>query len=609
MADKLPEIVAKVRRDFDEDSKHHDIWARKVDRWYRAYRGAYEDQRDRAKWRSDVHPPYLLQIVETLCSGLMDTNPRWAVKPRPKAASEQEIVSLREGAKQLELLLSYQRDVDGMVLKQRQHRLQGLIAGLSVWKTYWQYEEKVETRQETEVNYFTGERYEREYQRVLPIRDDPCVDVVDVRDFIWPESAISLEAAPRVHHRTWMTYERLKELEKAGYFKNVDQLKETRDSQSVDQSTREQGVFDVDRTRGRIEVIEHWIDSGKRVVTIANSNVLLADRPNPFKHGKYPFVTCGPIPDLFRIPGISVVELVEDLQRMVWDLQRQRLDNLELLNNVIILEPENSLVSDNVFAPGERWLVEAADNAPSVMEMPTFPAEVTLQAEQMMKADIQGVPGASPALLGQADSTEQTATEVSLMANLAQRRLSSQKQQFTVADVRVAEQWIELNRQFLTEPRYVAIVGKDGEEGWELINPDSFREGQFAISIEQMDESLIRQERLAETQARLQVALAAIGPMAAIGQPLNMRAFVDDVLDAAGIQDKQRYYSATPQPGGALMGQGGPGGQPQPGISPGAAGITAPQATDMNSPSNPMSQSPMAMMSRLLSMQGGPANA
>lgn len=603
MAEKTPEIVARCQADFADDLKHHDNWARCVDKWYAAWRGAFEDTRDRAKWRSQVHPPYLLQIVETLASGLSDPNPRWKVKPRPKAADLNQIMRDRDAAKQMETLLTYQREVDGMVLKQRQHRLQGLIAGLTVWKTYWRYEDELRTVKRQVPDEFGYGMVEYESEERLPVIDDPCVDVVDVRDFIWPESARSIETSPRLHHRVFMHLDKLKEMEKAGYYRNVSKLSETRDSNAdTALANREQDLFQTDRTKGLVEVVEHWIDHGKRVVTIANRNVLLSDRPNPFRHGRYPFVGCSPIPELFRIAGVSVVELVNDLQEMVWNLQRQRLDNLEILNNLILLVPQEGLQTDYTFAPGEQWLVEAQDNAPKVLEMPEFPAAVSLQAEQMLKADIQGVPGASPALLGQTDAIEQTATEVSLMANLAQRRLAAQKQQFTVADIRVAEQWIELNRQFLTEPRYVAIVGPDGDEGWELIDPDQFRDGQFAITVEQQDESLIRQERLAEASSRYQIALAGAPVHAAIQQPLNMQAFLDDVLEAAGVQDKQRYYSAQPQP--VASGQA----PAQAPMGPAPEGVSAPQATDMNAPSNPFSQSPVAAMSRMLSMNGGPAN-
>ena len=46
-------------------------------------------------------------------------------------------------------------------------------------------------------------------------------------------------------------------------------------------SIREEGLFQVDRTKGRIKVVEHWIDNGKRVVTIANDNVLWRGRVAP----------------------------------------------------------------------------------------------------------------------------------------------------------------------------------------------------------------------------------------------------------------------------------------------------------------------------------------
>lgn len=608
MAEKLPDIVAKCRKWYEEDRKHHENWSRKVDRWYKAYRGEYEDAREASAWRSNSHPRYLLQVVDTLASGLSDSNPNWKIRPRPKSSDPGTIERLKEGSGQVSDLLRYQREIDGMVLKQHQHRLQGLIAGLSVWKVYWEYQEVVETK----IRPLYGEYGEQvgveEYEERLPVRDDPCVVVVDVRDFFWPESATSIENAPRLHHRTYMTYEQMK---RKGY-KNIEQFEDKEATESGDQtSSREQESHQSDRTKGRIEVIEHWIEGGKRVVTVAEGSVLLSDRSNPFKHGRYPFVACAPIPELFRVPGISVVEIVEDLQKAVWKFQRQREDNLEILNNSIIMHPEGGLQSmeDRVFAPGEQWLIEAADNAPTALELPTYPADISLQAEQMLKADIQAIPGASPALMGQTEGVEQTATEISLTSNLAQRRLAKMKQQFTVADVKVGELWIELNRQFLKEPRWVAVVGKDGDEGWSLIHPEIWDAGDFAIQVEQMDESLIRQERQAEAQSRLQVILTALPAAAAIGIPINLKAYIDDILEASGVQDKERYWSAAPQPAGMLQGGQPPQGPPGAGAPAPGADQTAPQAFDQSSPSNAFSQSPQAMLSRLLSQGGGPSNA
>lgn len=576
--DQRPDTLIQAVKGFDEDRKHHDLWIAKVEGWYRAWRGILNETSQANDWHSKQHPPYLLQIIETLCAGVIDPNPRWRVKPRPKLAEQQQIVAAETGARTLQWLLDYQRAQDRLALKQRTHRLQGLIAGLTVWKTYWRLEE---TGDQTNV-------------------DDPCAEVVDVRDFIWHEAARTVPDALRITHRVWAHYDDLLDLQRQGVYENVEQLNETRDFAS-EHSNREQGLFSADRSKDMVEVLECWVDQGQRVVTVGNRNVLLRERDNPFRHGHYPFVACSPIPDLFRIPGVSTVELVADLQEMLWTLQNQRLDNLEIINNAIIkLRDDVSDPNGFVFAPGEQWLVPD-DKAATILEMPTFPAEVSLVAENMIKADIQNIPGASPALQGQSETSQQTATEISLLTNLAQRRLAAEKFQFTLADIEVGRHWIELNQQFLTEPRYIAVVGPGGEQSWQQIHPDTFTDIDYDIVIDQMDESLIRQERLAEAQARFQVAIAAAPVMAAVRQPLNMKAFLEDYLDAADVQDKEKYFSATPQQ--LPMSQNGA----PPASSP--AGVSAPQATDINSPSNQFSQSPVAAMQQMLATSGGPVNA
>lgn len=611
MAVGLSESASEALRGFEEDSKSHDLFCNKVDRWYRSWRGVLEIHSQADEWRSKLHPPYVLQIIETLCAGVLDPNPTWKVRARQRMTSSEELHLISEGAKALEILLAAQRDSDQMILKQRAHRLQGLIAGMSVWKTRWTLEERL-TQKTREVDGFDEfgfpAKEDEDYEDLVPTKDDPSVEVVDVRDWIPHESAKDVSSAKRITHRVWLCYADLEELQRQGVYKNVSEVKETK-SFADSLASRETDLFNVDRTKDMIELLEIWQDDG-RVITIANRDVELANRDNPFEHGRFPFVVCAPIPDLFRMQGISIVELVEDLQEMLWTLSNQRLDNLELLNNLVLKVREGSVFENPVFAPGEQWLMDDP-SAVEALQLPTFPAEISLQSEGLIKADIQNIPGASPALLGQAEGAEQTATEISLLTNLAQRRLSAMKFQFTMADKLVGEQWIDLNKQFLTEERYVSIVGEDGDEGWVLINPESFAPLEWRIEVEQMDEAMLRQERLAEAQARFQVAVQAVPVMAAIGQPLNMKAFLEDLLDAAGVSDKDRYFSQMPQPAGAAQGQGGASagapGLPQLPM-PGEQGATAPQAIDANSPSNAFSQSPVAAQQRMGAMAGGPVN-
>jgi hypothetical protein len=247
----------------------------------------------------------------------------------------------------------------------------------------------------------------------------------------------------------------------------------------------------------------------------------------------------------------------------------------------------------------------------SVLPVNPAPTELSLQAETRALQDLQNITGASPALLGQIDNSATTATEVSLTTSLGQRRLAAKKQQFKYAMARLYEQWLSNNQQFIHDDRLVAVVGTGGEQAFRRVSPLMIQ-GDYVIELEAMDESLLRQQRTAEAQARLQVAMGTAPILAALSQQgqvpmLNPKAYIDDVLEAAGINDTDRYWLPKAAPPQLAAGPGQPQLQGQPG--PQGLGVTSPLASDANSPSNAASQSPEANMQRMLALGGGPANA
>jgi hypothetical protein len=116
----------------------------------------------------------------------------------------------------------------------------------------------------------------------------------------------------------------------------------------------------------------------------------------------------------------------------------------------------------------------------------------------------------------------------------------------------------------------------------------------------------MRQERRAEAQAKLQVAGELSAYFAAVQKPLNLKAFMDDYLDAFDVQDKDRYYTTeqpqVPPATPSASPQGGAGGEPSPG------GVTSPTATSPMAPSNANSMSPAAALQQMGAMKGGVVN-
>lgn len=625
------ELVNKTVSDFEEDLRAHKPQAELFDKRYRAYRGVIEARSTAASWTNKQHPAVVLQSVETMVANLIDPSPKWRLRAKPLIASPEEVARLREGARANELLLSHQLTLDKYAEKQRPFDLQALICGVTASKQRW-LERKgprryLETVEEPIHGLFgrqigTVPRLVQRSREVV-YRDDPTSEVVDVRHLIFPENATSMERLSRLAHRMYFSYEELRELEGQGYYgaeaggESVDLLKESRGFAEGEPS-REQDLFGVKVTKDMVEVVEHWVDRGRRAVTIANRKVLLADKPNPFWFDHldhpFPFVVCSGMPDLFRIPGISEVELMQELQEMLWTLMNQRLDSLQLLANAIFL------IADDVddpgafeWAPGEQWLVpRPVDETIKSWSPDAQVPQMTLAAEALVRGDLQNVTGGMPFLSGTDSQNvdQSTATGVSIVTTLAQKRLAAKKQSFVWAKSRIGEQWCALNQQFIRKDRAIPVIGAEGAEDFFDIKPDLIQ-GVYLFETEMVDDSLMRSERRAEAQAKLQVASGVVGIFAELsvatqGQTpaLNMKAFMDDYLESFDITDKDRYYTAlpTPPPQSAAA-------PPTPAGPEGGNGVTNPAlAAGPQSPSNPESMSPEVFAARALAETGGPVN-
>jgi hypothetical protein len=620
-------LVVKTLASFEQDLKTHRPTADKYDERYRAYRGVIEARSPAAQWTNKAHPHIALQSIETMVANLIDPSPKWRLRAKPIVAEMAEVARMREGARANELLLSHQLTLDKYAEKQRPFDLQALICGVTAAKQSWMERKGPKRYLETEENPVYG-MFDRligtaprlrERTREVVYRDDPTSEVVDVRHLIFPENATSMERLDRLAHRMWFSFEELEELVKNGHYgpdaggEAIDDLKESRGFTDGEHN-REQDLFGVKVTRDKIEVVEHWVERGRRVVTIANRKVLLADKKNPFWFDHldhpFPFVVCSSMPDLFRIPGISEVELMQDLQEMLWTLMNQRLDSLQLLANAIFLIADD--VDDPTafeFAPGEQWLVpRPVDETVKAWSPDPNVPRMTIEAEQLLQNYMQTVTGSMPFMSGDSGGADNsTATGVSIITTLAQKRIAAKKQQFVWAKSRIGEQWCGMNQQFVRSERLVPVVGKEGAEDFMAIQPDLLQ-GVYLFETEMVDDSLMRSERRAEAQAKLQVASGVVGIFAELSQvpgagtpALNMKAFMDDYLEAFDITDKERYYVAAPVPA--------PAPPPQPGAAPNGNGVTNPAlAAGPTSPSNPESMSPEVFASRALAETGGAVN-
>ena len=620
---KLPDAVSLVVKAVtDCENRYHNVFVEKVERRYLAYRGLTEagestPSTDEDDWHSNVTTPYVLQTCEGMLATMLEPSPRFDVQPRPKPDEPlDEVIQRIQSVEAISDTVRYAFERDHFAEKQRDFMQQDMIAGISVIKDFWDTrhadvtqlipdEIVIEGADGTPIDTMVS--HKEDVVKNALICDDARTEVVDVRDFFWPAQAPTVEKAEFLIHRTWESKAALKRMADEGVYSNVDQIKQQRSgATNADITQREMKLRNIDRTQNLVEVLEYW--TTERVITVANRTILLRDEPNPFWNGRLPFIVSSSMPDAFQIPGLSVVEALAQLQNMLWTLQNQRLDVVRMLANLIVLiRPDVDDPESFIWAPNQQWFVEDPGQVDTLKIDPTV-AGITLQAEELLKGDLQNILGGLPMASGADSSTidQQTATGVSIITTIAQRMIQARKQHYLWAYARLGKDFLLLYQQFMRDDRVIKIVGTNGSQAYKMITPLEIQ-GDYDLTIDATSDSLMRQERRAEAQSLLQIAVQSQPIMAQSGAPLNLKAFMDKTLDAYDILDKERYYMPQ-QVAAATAGPSQPGAPPGP--PPPTNGVTnVPAAAGPLAPSNANSMSPEAAMQRMMAQRGGAANA
>jgi hypothetical protein len=183
-----------------------------------------------------------------------------------------------------------------------------------------------------------------------------------------------------------------------------------------------------------------------------------------------------------------------------------------------------------------------------------------------LKGDLQNITGAVGYLSGASNTQidQTTATGISVISNMAAKRIIRMKQQIMFAMRRAGEQQIALNQQLLPGPVAVRI-DKESSDDWRIVTPTDIQ-GQYDFRVEDANESLMRQERRAEALAFANWFGQNYMLLTQSGVTPNMRRVAEDVIQAFD-EDPKEYLgeerddedvAANPLVGGIGMTQPGP---------------------------------------------------
>jgi hypothetical protein len=202
-----------------------------------------------------------------------------------------------------------------------------------------------------------------------------------------------------------------------------------------------------------------------RVIVVANGRVVMSNQPNPFFHGKLPFLAFSPMPDPHYFHGVGKCEVGEKMQVTANRFANQKLDALDLfIDPVFLVQRQAGIDTGNLFMRAGRVIGVDGPVDESVIR----PLSPDLSGLQQSYAEIQqlwgwiqqGTGNSENETMGTGAGSRATAREylgrqeAALTRLMLEARLS--EEDFVEP---LANMFRALDRQYLTLPHEVQILG------------------------------------------------------------------------------------------------------------------------------------------------------
>lgn len=230
-----------------------------------------------------------------------------------------------------------------------------------------------------------------------------------------------------------------------------------------------------------------------------DTHTVLRFEPNPYAHGKKPFVFTNLIPVPNEMYGIGAIEKCLGLQHAINTLTNQKLDVI----NISINNPFTYLVNDDVFdpdtvvtRPGALIPVKSHDTLKPIEYLNNF-TEAFNEIDDL-KTEVQQATGALKLLTGMdTGAGKRTATEIEALVSSGSQKFNSfiSHLENTSLEPYLA-QVFENAKQFLTEPEALRLAREDGTWEFASVIPELLQQTRCRFKVDGVQASLMRDQEI-----------------------------------------------------------------------------------------------------------------
>ncbi len=441
-----------------------------------------------------------------------------------------------------------------------------LITGCAALKVVWVKEAEEKEIEETSdykrLNYLINKgfkvsykklyvngtlKYHIKYKAMEIVKNQPVFEVLSYDEFLFDDSATSVQEANFIIHRKLVNYDYLKRRENAGVYQNISDIKEyvynyedddlgsERSSFSKNRENNMRKMYMLNEYWGKLDINKDGID--ELVVITYCGDKILSIEENTF--GMYPFFVYTPFLSMDSIAGKGMAELSENMQIIKTALVREILENTRRNNNRKIFYKVDDLLNPSQMVTNEQY-VAVRDSADINNIFAPEPFEAisgnTFSLIEYFDKENQKITGISDMKQGIRRQMENmSATEAQIKYESANSQVQAIVQNFAESLKETYRFLIYQNQKFMDNLQVIRLINDTIE-----VNPRDIKDIDFDISVSQAISSGTEETRRRFLSSALSLIIEIAEPRN-LTDNLRIRNLMAKLLEESGLKDTDNY--------------------------------------------------------------------
>lgn len=419
-----------------------------MDKWKEymsAYKGTYFQNKNLPDYKSNEISNLVFSTIETIRPIMTDNNPKFLAVPSTPSGME--------FSADVQTALDYEWDREKMPLKLPAQLIPMLVYGNAVWFVQWDGKD--------------GEYGNISIKPVDPfnIFPDPLAESIDNSEFLvyatyrnanqikqqFPEKASAIEGS-RITMSELVAERDNNDTQDANQVLILEMW--CRDWVTMDESV--EGKKQLKYPKGRV------------ITCLPELGILLSDKKNPYKDGKFPFVLMKNYDIPFEFWGVGEVEQIMSPQHYVNELTNQIIDNAKNTANMQWIIDKNSGIGQGKLTNRPGLVIRKTPGSEVRRDTPPQMPPYVREQIEILKKDIQDISGVFDSLKGEQQGSITAASAILALQEASQARIRLKIKLMEASLSELAQIVYSRMQQFWKLDRWVRVTDIEG-------NP-SFRE-------------------------------------------------------------------------------------------------------------------------------------